>query len=449
MVGSVLFVKDNHAVQTLVLGAHEIRGGAALAGLLKQLPKLTALDLSSCPFLHSLPEEIGALVAMRELLLVGDTRLPKLPDALTTLTAMHTLDLSGCESLVALPESIGALVALQRLYLTQMKRDFEEKEKEEEKEDEKSGPNRRKTASAAVEGPGITSLPDAICTLPALRHLSVGLAMLKALPERIGELSSLRTLSLTGSISLTALPASTGQLASLEYFELPDYSKALPETLLNGMSKLITLDLYGCTALTSLPPSFGACAASLQTMYIGSLELGELPDAICGLKALKHLDMRVPSLTQLPAAFGSLGSLESLYITHANIASLPESMGQLGALKVLRLSRCAALASLPESMSECKALEYLEVAECNALGSLPSGFGALPNLMGVDFPGCEDLGDKLYDDPVVDELEARGVGMFGPGIEIETAKYVEIKRRCNDDEDERKVRLTGLRATVV
>ena len=159
--------------------------------------------------------------------------------------------------------------------------------------------------------------------------------------------------------------------------------------------------------------------------------------------------MRAPSLEALPGAFGSLASLESLYVAHASLTSLPDSFGQLAKLKVLKLSRCASLGSLPDSIVGCVALEYLELSECTSLSSLPPGFGGLPCLMGLDLPGCEDLGDVLYDDPVVDELEARGVGMFAPGIEIETPKYVEVKRKVSDEEDERRGRLAALRAEIV
>ena len=68
--------------------------------------------------------------------------------------------------------------------------------------------------------------------------------------------------------------------------------------------------------------------------------------------------------------------------------------------------------------------------------------------MALDFPGCDDLADVLYDDPVVDVLEGAGCGVFGPGIEIETRKYVDVKERLAADDEERKGRLAALRAVL-
>ena len=133
-------------------------------------------------------------------------------------------------------------------------------------------------------------------------------------------------------------------------------------------------------------------------------------------------------------------------MTHASIATLPESIGQLHALRVLRLSRCASLTSLPAALCALAALVYLELNECIGLRKLPEDFGSLPALVAFDFPGCEELADVLYDDPVVDALEGRGCGLFGPGIEIETPKYAQAKRDFAEADVERKERLAALRA---
>ena len=50
----------------------------------------------------------------------------------------------------------------------------------------------------------------------------------------------------------------------------------------------------------TLPATIASRAASLQALYIGSLELCALPDAIGQLEVLVHLDLRLPALTALP-----------------------------------------------------------------------------------------------------------------------------------------------------
>ena len=458
VMGSTLLVADPLAVTSLVLGTKEVRGGegsttqGALGQLLRRLPSLTSLSMAnSCAFLNAVPDAIGQLRQLRHLDISGATRLPALPDAaMAELTELRSLDLTSCESLRALPASLASLTHLERLCVTQSHRDVEAALKaEEEAEDE--GPNRRRVARAAIDGPGILSLPEALCSLVQLQHLTIGLPGLKALPPGFGKLSSLRTLSLAGSSGLTVLwgnsEAEECELSSLEYLELPDAPacKRLPEGVLAKLSKLSTLDLYGCTSMAALPDSISALT-SLEELSIGSLEMTQLPASLCQLPGLKHLDLRLPALTSLPSELGSLQQLCSINVQHAAMAMLPASIGQLKSLRVLRLSRCGSLASLPDELAECTALELVELAQCTALAALPKGLGGLPSLYVLDFPGCDDLGDTLYDDPIVDELEPKGCGFFGPGIEIETVKYVEVKREVERAEEERKGKLAAMRA---
>ena len=84
-----------------------------------------------------------------------------------------------------------------------------------------------------------------------------------------------------------------------------------------------------------------------------------------------------------------------------------------------------------------------------SVAKLPAGYGGLTKLRHLDFSGCEDLADVLYDDPVVDELEARGCGMFGPGFEIEPQGYAEVKVDLARREVERLGRLARLRGEDV
>ena len=433
-----------------------MRGGegsttqGALGQLLRRLPSLTSLSMAnSCAFLNAVPDAIGQLRQLRHLDISGATRLPALPDAaMAELTELRSLDLTSCESLRALPASLASLTHLERLCVTQSHRDVEAALKaEEEAEDE--GPNRRRVARAAIDGPGILSLPEALCSLVQLQHLTIGLPGLKALPPGFGKLSSLRTLSLAGSSGLTVLwgnsEAEECELSSLEYLELPDAPacKRLPEGVLAKLSKLSTLDLYGCTSMAALPDSISALT-SLEELSIGSLEMTQLPASLCQLPGLKHLDLRLPALTSLPSELGSCNSsAASMYSGDGHAAREHRAAQE---------SACSASAAADRSrrcldeLAECTALELVELAQCTALAALPKGLGGLPSLYVLDFPGCDDLGDTLYDDPIVDELERKGCGFFGPGIEIETVKYVEVKREVERAEEERKGKLAAMRA---
>ena len=448
VMGSVLFVDKPEDVSSLELGAFEIRGGAALATLLELLPRLVVLRLPWCQFIASLPVEIGRLVpTLRELDLSCCSRLPSLPEAIGDLGLLVALDLSGCEGLNELPSAVGKLHSLERLYISQSERDAEAAAKA-AKEDEEQGPNRRRAARVEIAGAGITSLPDELASCTRLRHITLGLPGLTSVPEGLAALPQLQTLCLSGSASLAALPVALGQNASLLHLELPSCPATthLADATLSGLSALHTLDLYGCASLASLPQSVGSLAPSLQALYLGSLDLPCLPDEICLLANLRHLDLRLLSLSSLPEALGDLSALTSFYLAHASVTALPESIGRLANLGALRISKCALLATLPDSLTQLTSLVYLELNELPSLAKLPKGMGALPALAAFDFPDCEELADILYDDPLVDELEANGCGVFGPGIEIETPKYVAAKAEVARSEEERKDRLATLRA---
>ena len=159
-----------------------------------------------------------------------------------------------------------------------------------------------------------------------------------------------------------------------------------------------------------------------------------------------HLELLgCASLSVLPERLGDLASLVSLHIKKSGISALPASLGALKALEVLKLCECVSLACLPDSLVALSSLKALEITDCTSVTKLPSGYGGLTSLRHLDFMGCEDLADVLYDDPVVDELEARGCGMMGPGFEIEPPGYDAIKAELNEREATRLGRLGRLR----
>ena len=202
--------------------------------------------------------------------------------------------------------------------------------------------------------------------------------------------------------------------------------------------------------LKALPEAIGALAPTLEMFYLGSMEVTELPASLCLLTQLVHLELLgCASLQTLPADLGKLSSLISLHVKKSAINSLPDSIGDLAKLETLKLSECISLAALPDSLVKLAALKFLEISDCTSIGALPAGYGGLANLRHLDFSGCEDLADVLYDDPVVDELEARGCGMFGPGFEIEPQGYELVKAEFTRAEQARLSTLGRLRGDAM
>jgi len=82
-----------------------------------------------------------------------------------------------------------------------------------------------------LSGFKLTELPESMGQLTQLRTLSLANNQLTALPEWLGQLTQLKTLSLANH-QLTALPESMGQLTQLQYLSLDNNQlTALPESM--------------------------------------------------------------------------------------------------------------------------------------------------------------------------------------------------------------------------
>ena len=171
----------------------------ASIGSWKMSPRpLRALNLSECPKLTALPEEIGELSALKTLNLTQCSSLAALPDAIGELGALRVLDLSKCSSLTALPDSIGDLWTLGTLHLA-------------------------------------------------------GCVRLALLPDTIGDLEALKGLSLVDCTSLSALPDTIDELGALEALDLGGCSSlVLSRDALNGLGALRALAIGGSVKIESL-----------------------------------------------------------------------------------------------------------------------------------------------------------------------------------------------------
>jgi internalin A len=128
------------------------------------------------------------------------------------------------------------------------------------------------------------------------------------LPEEIGQLTNLQTLSLRGN-ELTSLPESIGQLINLQWLDLGNNQLAsLPESIAQ-LTNLQMLDLYD-NQLTSLPESIGQLA-SLEVLHLSINQLTSLPSSLANLANLR--DIRLEYNPFPPAFMSALeGGWESL-----------------------------------------------------------------------------------------------------------------------------------------
>ena len=176
---------------------------------------------SRCP-LHRIPATIGKLLKLETLDLSGNS-VTALPEAIGELRALKVLRLAGCP-LTTLPESLGQLENLEVLDLS---------------------------------GCPLERLPNSIGDLRRLRSMVFkdshwGCSMLRALPESLGDLSSLEQLDLRGT-GVTSIPATVGRLSCLKKLSLPSSLTRIPLEL--GLLSLEDLTLetdYGGKVLSGL-----------------------------------------------------------------------------------------------------------------------------------------------------------------------------------------------------
>lgn len=247
--------------------------------------------------------------------------------------------------------------------------------------------------------------------------------------ERLGELSGLEELHLTGARSL---PASIGALtklrtltlgarlqdvpdeleavgASLEELTLYETHPDVAERVVALLARSRTLREVSLMRAREVPPSL----ARLKGPFALTLAPGpgvDLPELVVvlrrakGLRALdlqqrkkrpKDRDLPLAALaplvqlrklelrfgyTSLPDELGALRNLEELHLYSCKLARLPDGLKRLGKLRVLAADYGLGLTELPGWLSAWKALEELHLPANPALTALPESIGACSRL---------------------------------------------------------------------
>ncbi|SEP96168.1 Leucine rich repeat-containing protein [Streptomyces sp. yr375] len=264
---------------------------------------------------------------------------------------------------------------------------------------------------------GLRRLPEQLHAFPHLRVLSLagndalgtgsGTGGTGGLDERIGELTALEELDLSGT-GLTALPESIGRLRDLRVLNISGNElTALPERL-GDLPRLETLRAAGlCCAV----PDAVARLSTLRELDLSNLQPGEynervaFPQPVTRLPALRSLDLSDVFLETLPDELLALTALEELNLSGSLSARLPRlpDLAKLPRLRVLRLSGGTRWSFQPEPGRELLAgvwrittLEHLEIdrwGEKTARDEvIRTAFTALPDDAFSRMPGLRRIG---------------------------------------------------------
>eukprot|EP00729_Bicosta_minor_P032553 gene32553-biopygen16336 len=344
---------------------------------LKQLPqsiakltKLKTLDLGCCENLETLPETgVAGLVNLEELNLYGCKKLKQLPQSIATLTKLKTLNLKRCENIAEpLPD-------LSHLYNLPpgLEIAFKDYTDAHYASDAAEAWEKRGFTSLANRGKIMKMLADGTLHTHADDVLNLAGSDIETLPDSLGKLSHLKTLTL-------------GCCENLE---------TLPETGVAGLVNLEVLILYGCTELKQLPQSI-AKLTKLKTLNLEwCYELETLPETgVAGLVNLEELNL-----------YGC-----------KKLKQLPRSIAKLTKLKTLNLGSCDNLETLSETgVAGLVNLEELNVATCSKLKQLPQSIAKLTKLKTLYLGGCKTLAEPLPD-----------LSHLLPGLKIEHVDIVDV-----------------------
>ncbi|MBV9928883.1 MAG: GTP-binding protein [Acidobacteria bacterium] len=213
-------------------------------------------------------------------------KLTSLPPEIGQLTSLEYLDLSDNE-LRTLPAELGLLSNLKFLSFWRSQLD---------------------------------TFPEQILKLRKLEQLDYSNKLPTQLPEGISSLSNLRILAVD---MVKGIPAAIGGLKSLVYLEIINSSLTTIPQEIGDLYKLQTLSISHTPQLEGLPDSIGRLI-NLSFLRLSDCKITTLPLSIGRLQNLTQLYLNDNSLVELPSSMGYLLNLKSLHLEGNPLPIPPE-----------------------------------------------------------------------------------------------------------------------------
>lgn len=232
-----------------------------------------------------------------------------------------------------------------------------------------------------MTGIAIKDLPYSITKLRFLERLELFDTLIQELPEWIGTLCELKTLTIRPQSECECmkgirLPKSLGNLSKLETLTIGSSNFDDISAFIGNLSHL--RELYICdTNLPKIPEEISSLG-NLESLYIPDCGVTIFPEWIDKLSKLKTIDLSLNKITAIPPSLGSLSQLNDFNMRCNEIDSIPVSLGQLTALSWLKLEQTK-ISSFPKELCFLKTLYRLDLGSC-PLQSLPDEIGNLESL---------------------------------------------------------------------
>ncbi|GLU14114.1 hypothetical protein SLE2022_307020 [Rubroshorea leprosula] len=203
------------------------------------------------------------------------------------------------------------------------------------------------------------------------------------LPAWIGNLSTLRVLSVAMNAFSGPIPKELGNLKELTVLSIHtnNFSGTLPPELGN-LVKLENLYITSCGVGGEIPSTF-ANLVSLQLMFASDCPFtGKIPDFIGNWTNLKQLRFEGNFIEgPIPSSFSKLSSLNSLRINGlSNVSSSLDFIINLTNLTELILRNALITGSIPSDIGELKHLQNLDLSFNSLTGQIPSALFNISSL---------------------------------------------------------------------
>ncbi|MDY8138495.1 hypothetical protein [Aquimarina sp. 2201CG5-10] len=208
------------------------------------------------------------------------------------------------------------------------------------------------------------------------------------LPESIGDLIHLTSLTITRSYGLSgSIPSTIGNLTNLTGIDLfgNQLTGSIPVEIGN-LTNLISLRLGRNQLSGNIPSSIGNLI-NLTSIEINENGLtGDIPPSIGNLTALENFNVAINQLNgPIPTELGNLVNLTTLGLTrNALTGTIPSSLSNLTNLATLNLSINQLTGSIPAELGTMTNLVTLNVGRNQLSGSIPQELGSLQNLVTLD-----------------------------------------------------------------
>ena len=257
--------------------------------------------------------------------------------------------------------------------------------------------------SLSLEGNELSGpVPPALGGLAELETLALGKNRFSGpVPAELGDLSDLRELRLGDNRLHGAIPPELGRLANLQVLNLGGNALSGPVPPgLGDLAGLESLRLDGNALEGPIPPELGRLAG-LETLALGGNALsGAIPPELAGLVDLRELHLEENALSgPIPAELGGLANLQVLNLGGNELSDeITVSLGSLANLRSLNLGDNALTGPIPPELGSLANLQSLLLGNNELTGPIPPELGSLPDLQSLN------LGFNELTGPIPPEL---------------------------------------------